>query len=465
MATVFVSYSHHANDARLKDSVLLSLKALRASGVGLDEWHDRRISAGSDWRAQIKRALDDCDVALLLISTPFLASSFIGEVEVPALFRRRKEEGLPVIPVILSPCSWEKFDWLAAMQVQPLDGKALSAMTMARRNQALVELMAEVHRTIGVKQEHPIGVKQEPPRCVFDRINALLTFPESHFRVHQVLKQAPRMEFQPSPTMLPLEFDYAQARAFRAEQMAANRPDDPHIVVDDVAGYPASQSDVLPVAVVEYYSQLRADAYREARLIVGASSLILGHDGSYLLLQRRASGVASGAKLVHTFGGGYMPYRLSKPGERANRRDDRKSLLRTALRELEEESAIEVDRSHYWPNLVFVLEERWRDKLGHLTFAYVLPLRERVEPKSGWEGRAMDVPIQTDTLFTMIVEGRVSTKAGEPLEVHPQLRGLLYAWIQADTPGLIEAQRRSLDSAALKIRLDTEIDLKLASGA
>ncbi len=160
-----------------------------------------------------------------------------------------------------------------------------------------------------------------------------------------------------------------------------------------------------------------------------------------------------------------MPYRLSKPGERANRRDDRKSLLRTALRELEEESAIEVDRSHYWPNLVFVLEERWRDKLGHLTFAYVLPLRERVEPKSGWEGRAMDVPIQTDTLFTMIVEGRVSTKAGEPLEVHPQLRGLLYAWIQADTPGLIEAQRRSLDSAALKIRLDTEIDLKLASGA
>lgn len=299
-----------------------------------------------------------------------------------------------------------------------------------------------------------------PTDHTFDRINALLAQADSKVRVHGVRSRAPLLEFQPAPTMLPLACDRAQAQAYRAQQFAANRVDDPHVIVDDVGTRDAGDSPVLPVAVVEYYSELRADAHREQRLVVGASSLVLRHDGACFLFQLRGR-VESGARLVHTFGGGYMPYRPSQPVERANRRDDRKDLLRTAQRELVEESAIEAERSDYLPDLVFELEERWAGKFGHLTFAFVLPLRGPVVAKGSWEGRPVEVPIEADTLFEMIVAGEVQTATREAFRVHPQLRGLLYAWLHAGAPGLPAAQRLRLDAAGLKRRVDAAIDLHL----
>ena len=91
--TLFISYSHA--DAEWAARVATHLAPL---GELLTTWDDRRIGAGSQWRADIERALDGASVAVLLISAHFLSSRFIREVEVPRLLQRQAGEGLHLVP-------------------------------------------------------------------------------------------------------------------------------------------------------------------------------------------------------------------------------------------------------------------------------------------------------------------------------------------------------------------------------
>ncbi|HVG09871.1 MAG TPA: toll/interleukin-1 receptor domain-containing protein [Thermoanaerobaculia bacterium] len=89
--TVFLSYSHQDED--WKDRVATALKALELQNE-LEVWDDRRITAGDGWFAEIEQAINRAAVAVLLISSDFLASGFIRGTEVPHLLKRHQEEGL-----------------------------------------------------------------------------------------------------------------------------------------------------------------------------------------------------------------------------------------------------------------------------------------------------------------------------------------------------------------------------------
>jgi hypothetical protein len=71
-------------------------------------WDDSLIRPGVMWRDEMEKALAQARVALLLVSANFLASEFVMRVEVPALLRAAKDEGVPILWVSLSPCLWEK---------------------------------------------------------------------------------------------------------------------------------------------------------------------------------------------------------------------------------------------------------------------------------------------------------------------------------------------------------------------
>ena len=142
MATVFISYSHL--DEGWKDRVQKQLKVLETAGIDLVTWEDRRISAGSDWRPEIEQAIDDCDVAVLLVSKNFLTSGFIMGNEVPALLQRRQAANVRVIPVILSPCQWHLHKWLMPIQARPKDGAPLTGMSEHDAEHALSSLAGEI---------------------------------------------------------------------------------------------------------------------------------------------------------------------------------------------------------------------------------------------------------------------------------------------------------------------------------
>jgi len=149
---VFLSYSHQ--NETWKDRVVKQLGVL--AGEGLEVWDDRRIAAGADWEPEIERAIANCDVALLLISADFLTSRFILGQEVPVLLQRRQDEGVRVIPVILSPCAWEQIHWLGSIQARPKDGKALTGMTRHKAESALAALVREIATPIPPSHPEPL---------------------------------------------------------------------------------------------------------------------------------------------------------------------------------------------------------------------------------------------------------------------------------------------------------------------
>ncbi len=117
---IFISYSH--KDETFKDELITMLAGLQNRGI-VDAWQDRRIEPGDEWYTSIHDAMDECDLALLLISADYIASRFIQNEEQPKLLQRRREMQLRVIPIIVRPCTWQSEPVLKDLQALPKDGK------------------------------------------------------------------------------------------------------------------------------------------------------------------------------------------------------------------------------------------------------------------------------------------------------------------------------------------------------
>ena len=122
--TVFISYSH--KDEVWKDRLRAQLGVLEQTHR-INVWDDRQIDGGATWYQEILNAIGEAAVTLCLISPDFLRSDFIHKEEVPRLLKRRREEGMVLLPILVRPCLWEAVDWVSATQMLPRDGKSISA--------------------------------------------------------------------------------------------------------------------------------------------------------------------------------------------------------------------------------------------------------------------------------------------------------------------------------------------------
>ncbi|PYI93363.1 MAG: hypothetical protein DME97_06410 [Verrucomicrobia bacterium] len=97
---VFISYSHA--DRRLLDRLHVFLRPLERKGL-VDWWDDTRLQPGSNWREEIKQAVANARVAVLLISADFFASEFIHTNELPPLLEAAGQDDAVLLSVILQP--------------------------------------------------------------------------------------------------------------------------------------------------------------------------------------------------------------------------------------------------------------------------------------------------------------------------------------------------------------------------
>ncbi|MFL6203401.1 MAG: TIR domain-containing protein, partial [Thermoanaerobaculia bacterium] len=145
MPSIFISYSH--KDEAWKDRLASHLGVLAKQEL-LDLWDDRRIGAGEEWFEEIEAAIEDADVAVLLVSADFLNSKFILEEEVPRFLQRRVDDGLKVFPLVVRHCLWKRVAWLSRLQLRPKDGKPLDEFG-DRWEAPLVEIADEIYQLIG----------------------------------------------------------------------------------------------------------------------------------------------------------------------------------------------------------------------------------------------------------------------------------------------------------------------------
>lgn len=163
---VFVSYAHE-DENFLKGELLPFLRQLEELGH-VELWHDRNIGVGEDWYAQIADRLDQAQVAVLLLSQPFLASKFCRHEEVPVLLQRARAGKLAILPLLVDHCFYEIEPWLKRLQIRPQYATPLSTMTAAQRSEALKAFAKETFAATRPDYRPPQAVRRDSPRTRYD---------------------------------------------------------------------------------------------------------------------------------------------------------------------------------------------------------------------------------------------------------------------------------------------------------
>ncbi|MEL7086525.1 MAG: COR domain-containing protein, partial [Cyanobacteria bacterium J06597_1] len=121
---LFYSYAHE--DEALRDQLETHLKLLQRQGY-IDPWHDRRITAGDEWKDEIDINLEQADIILLLISADFIASDYCYETEMTRAMERHNARDTRVIPIVLRKTEgWGRNTPFGKLQALPKDAKPIT---------------------------------------------------------------------------------------------------------------------------------------------------------------------------------------------------------------------------------------------------------------------------------------------------------------------------------------------------
>lgn len=144
---VFVSYAHEDED--LRDELAKLLVLLVRLGH-ITAWHDRNITAGSDWNEEIKNHLTTSRVILLLISPDFMASDYCN-MEMKGALERHDAKEARVIPVILRPMpDYWKGSPVAKLQALPKDAKPVTSWE--DRDAAFADIAEGIHAALEIPE-------------------------------------------------------------------------------------------------------------------------------------------------------------------------------------------------------------------------------------------------------------------------------------------------------------------------
>jgi hypothetical protein len=137
LSSVFISYSHKDED--LKAQLDAHLSTLKGQGL-VDAWHDRRIRAGDEFDSAISAELDKADVILLLVSSDFLNSSYVRDIELARAMERHQARKARVIPVILRHCDWHTAPF-GALTAAPKDGQPILSKYWQYPDEAFLDVV------------------------------------------------------------------------------------------------------------------------------------------------------------------------------------------------------------------------------------------------------------------------------------------------------------------------------------
>jgi len=141
--TVFLCYARaDQGENRWKDRLDRQLGGITRC-KSFSVWNDRRIAAGTDWKAEIELALQRCGAAVLLIGPSFLDSDFIQSEELPKLLRAHEDHGVPIYPLITDYCPYRHSPLGRFQSVN--DPKApLESLPAAAQNRLLLDIAEHV---------------------------------------------------------------------------------------------------------------------------------------------------------------------------------------------------------------------------------------------------------------------------------------------------------------------------------
>ncbi|MFL6261190.1 MAG: toll/interleukin-1 receptor domain-containing protein [Thermoanaerobaculia bacterium] len=142
---VFVSYCR--KDGKWLNRLQIHLKPLERLGQ-ISRWDDTSIDPGARWKLRIREAMSRAKVAVLLISADYLASDFVTSNELPPLLAAAETEGAIIIPVIISPCRFEKTEILSQFQSINPPSQPLIRMAKGRQEEIFVKVTEAIDKAL-----------------------------------------------------------------------------------------------------------------------------------------------------------------------------------------------------------------------------------------------------------------------------------------------------------------------------
>jgi hypothetical protein len=139
---IFISYSH--KDSIWLERVQTNLKVLKHQNIDFELWDDTRILGGHKWKEEIQKALELSKVAILIVSTDFLASDFIQNDELPILLKNAEKKGNIILPLIVGHSRFIKDKRLNVFQSINDPSKPLSGCDKTEYEKILVSLTDRV---------------------------------------------------------------------------------------------------------------------------------------------------------------------------------------------------------------------------------------------------------------------------------------------------------------------------------
>ncbi|HWS83903.1 MAG TPA: toll/interleukin-1 receptor domain-containing protein [Ktedonobacteraceae bacterium] len=140
--TLFYSYAH--NDESLRNELDKHLSLLRNQGL-IAQWHDRDITAGTEWANQINDHLNTAHIILLLISSDFLGSEYCYSIEMKRALERHEIGEARVIPILLRPVDWRDAPF---SMLQALPKNAQPITTWKNRDLAFEDIAKQIRKVV-----------------------------------------------------------------------------------------------------------------------------------------------------------------------------------------------------------------------------------------------------------------------------------------------------------------------------
>jgi hypothetical protein len=144
---VFISYSH--KDAEWVGKLKQFLRPLEEKDL-IRVWDDSLIRPGSDWLADIRKALESAGVAVFLVTQNLLDSPFIKEEELPALVDAASNRGCLIFWIAVSSSTIADSP-LAKYQGAISPSSPLDLMTEPEQNRALLEIYQKMKAAVSVQ--------------------------------------------------------------------------------------------------------------------------------------------------------------------------------------------------------------------------------------------------------------------------------------------------------------------------
>jgi hypothetical protein len=143
---VFISYSHLDKDALI--DVQRHFKPFLSK---IDYWDDSKILPGQKWKEEIRSAIQETKVAILLLTTDYLGSEFISTNELPPLLTAAEQEGAVILIVIIKPCLFEEFEELNKFQTLNPPSRPVTKMEYDEKEELFVNLVRQTKRILDEK--------------------------------------------------------------------------------------------------------------------------------------------------------------------------------------------------------------------------------------------------------------------------------------------------------------------------